>query len=40
MPTQAKQQQTQGLDGFEPYVEKKGEEYMSEPMRASLHQAS
>ena len=33
MSTQAKQQQTQGLSGFEPYVEKKGEEYMGEPMR-------
>ena len=33
MSTQAKQQQTQGLNGFEPYVEKKGEEYMGEPMR-------
>ena len=33
MSTQAKQQQTQGLGGFEPYVEKKGEEYMGEPMR-------
>jgi DnaK suppressor protein len=32
MSTQAKQQ-TQGLGGFEPYVEKKGEEYMGEPMR-------
>ena len=32
MPTQAKQQNTQ-LSGFEPYVEKKGEEYMGEPMR-------
>lgn len=33
MSTQAKQQQTQGLNGFEPYVETKGEEYMGEPMR-------
>ena len=33
MSTQATQQQTQGLGGFEPYVEKKGEEYMGEPMR-------
>ncbi len=33
MSTPAKQQQTQGLSGFEPYVEKKGEEYMGEPMR-------
>ena len=33
MSTQAKQQHTQGLGGFEPYVEKKGEEYMGEPMR-------
>ena len=32
MPTQAKQQNSQ-LSGFEPYVEKKGEEYMGEPMR-------
>ena len=32
MPTQTKQQNTQ-LSGFEPYVEKKGEEYMGEPMR-------
>ena len=32
MPTQAKQQNTQ-LSGFEPYVEKKGEENMGEPMR-------
>ncbi|WP_339498397.1 RNA polymerase-binding protein DksA [Pseudomonas canadensis] len=33
MSTPAKQQQTQGLSGFEPYVEKKGEEYMGESMR-------
>lgn len=33
MSTQAKQQQTQGLNGFGTYVEKKGEEYMGEPMR-------
>ena len=33
MPTEAKQQNTQTLSGFEPYVEKKGEEYMGEPMR-------
>ncbi|KAB0567600.1 RNA polymerase-binding protein DksA [Pseudomonas palleroniana] len=33
MSTQAKQQQSSGLSGFEPYVEKKGEEYMGEPMR-------
>ena len=33
MSTQAKQQQSPGLSGFEPYVEKKGEEYMGEPMR-------
>ena len=32
MPTQAKQQNSQ-LSGFEPYVETKGEEYMSERMR-------
>ncbi|MBI6911786.1 RNA polymerase-binding protein DksA [Pseudomonas palleroniana] len=33
MSTQAKQQQSSGLSGFEPYVETKGEEYMGEPMR-------
>ena len=33
MPTQAQQQNTQSLSGFEPYVETKGEEYMGEPMR-------
>ena len=33
MPTQAQQQNTQSLSGFEPYVEKPGEEYMGEPMR-------
>ena len=33
MPTEAKQQNTQTLSGFEPYVEMKGEEYMGEPMR-------
>ena len=33
MPTEAKQQNTQTLSGFEPYVEKKDEEYMGEPMR-------
>ena len=33
MPTQAKQQANQSISGFEPYVEKKGEEYMGEPMR-------
>ena len=33
MSTQAKQQQSPGFSGFEPYVEKKGEEYMGEPMR-------
>ena len=33
MPTEAKQQNTQTLSGFEPYVEKTGEEYMGEPMR-------
>ncbi|SDV05224.1 RNA polymerase-binding protein DksA [Pseudomonas mucidolens] len=38
MSTQAKQQQTQGLGGFEPYVEKKGEEYMGEPMRTHFTQ--
>ena len=32
MPTQTKQQNSQ-LSGFEPYVEKKGEEDMGEPMR-------
>ncbi|WP_073523483.1 RNA polymerase-binding protein DksA [Pseudomonas fluorescens] len=32
MSTQAKQQQ-QSLSGFTPYVEAKGEEYMSKPMR-------
>ncbi|WP_130909396.1 RNA polymerase-binding protein DksA [Pseudomonas mucidolens] len=38
MSTQAKQQQTQGLGDFEPYVEKKGEEYMGEPMRTHFTQ--
>ena len=34
MPTQAKQQSTEPkIGGFEPYEEKKGEEYMGEPMR-------
>ncbi|MGZ0716151.1 RNA polymerase-binding protein DksA [Pseudomonas poae] len=33
MSTQAKQQQSSALSGFTPYVETKGEEYMSEPMR-------
>ena len=33
MSTQAKQQLSPGLSGFTPYVETKGEEYMSEPMR-------
>ena len=33
MSTQAKQQQSPGLSGFEPYVTKEGEEYMGEPMR-------
>ena len=33
MPTQAQQQNTQSLSGFEPYVEKPGEEYMGAPMR-------
>ena len=32
MPTQAKQQ-NQSISGFEPYVQKAGEEYMGEPMR-------
>ena len=35
MPTKEKAQSTsQLMRGFEPYQEKKGEEYMSEPMRA------
>ncbi|MGA4475385.1 RNA polymerase-binding protein DksA [Ectopseudomonas khazarica] len=35
MPTKEKAQSTsQLIRGFEPYQEKKGEEYMSEPMRA------
>ncbi|MBC3304482.1 transcriptional regulator, TraR/DksA family [Pseudomonas cedrina] len=33
MSTQAKQQQPSALSGFTPYVETKGEEYMSESMR-------
>ncbi|KRP71261.1 RNA polymerase-binding protein DksA [Pseudomonas paralactis] len=33
MSTQAKQQQSSALSGFTPYVETKGEEYMSESMR-------
>ena len=33
MSTQAKQEQSSGLSGFTPYVETKGEEYMSESMR-------
>lgn len=34
MATKAKQQNSQLIRGFEPYKEKKGEEYMSDPMRA------
>ena len=34
MPTQAKQQQSTTISGFEPYKEVKGEEYMGKPMRA------
>ena len=34
MPTKAKQNGNQLIRGFEPYKEKKGEEYMSNPMRA------
>ncbi|MGP6427909.1 RNA polymerase-binding protein DksA [Pseudomonas pharyngis] len=34
MPTQAKQQASQTLSGFEPYAPKEGEEYMGAPMRA------
>ncbi|MBJ3773658.1 hypothetical protein JEQ20_24660, partial [Klebsiella pneumoniae] len=35
MPTKEKAKSTsQLIRGFEPYQEKKGEEYMSEPMRA------
>ncbi|QOF82521.1 RNA polymerase-binding protein DksA [Pseudomonas sp. ADPe] len=34
MPTNAKQQSSQLIRGFEPYQETKGEEYMSERMRA------
>jgi len=34
MPTKAKPQNTQLSSGPAPYKEKKGEEYMSEPMRA------
>ena len=34
MPTKAKQNGNQLIRGFEPYKEKKGEEYMSDPMRA------
>ena len=33
MPTNEKQQSSQLVQGFEPYVESKGEEYMGEPMR-------
>ena len=33
MSTQAKQQANQTISGFEPYVQKAGEEYMGEPMR-------
>jgi DnaK suppressor protein len=34
MSTQAKQQATPSISGFEPYKEVKGEEYMGKPMRA------
>ena len=34
MPTKAKAKSSQLIRGFEPYQETKGEEYMSEPMRA------
>lgn len=34
MPTNEKQQSSQLVQGFEPYKETKGEEYMGEPMRA------
>ncbi|MDV3439774.1 RNA polymerase-binding protein DksA [Pseudomonas otitidis] len=34
MPTKAKQTSSQLIRGFEPYQETKGEEYMSDPMRA------
>ncbi|UTW09230.1 RNA polymerase-binding protein DksA [Pseudomonas sp. MBLB4123] len=34
MPTKAKAKSSQLIRGFEPYQESKGEEYMSEPMRA------
>lgn len=34
MPTKAKQQSSQLIRGFEPYKETKGEEYMSDRMRA------
>jgi DnaK suppressor protein len=34
MPTQEKQQSSQLVRDFEPYVISKGEEYMSDPMRA------
>lgn len=34
MPTKAKPKNTQLKSSFTPYKEKKGEEYMSEPMRA------
>ena len=34
MPTKAKQNGNQLIRGFEPYKENKGEEYMSDPMRA------
>ena len=34
MPTKAKQNGNQLIRGFEPYKEKKGEEYMSDSMRA------
>ncbi len=34
MPTKANAKSSQLIRGFEPYKESKGEEYMSEPMRA------
>ena len=34
MSTQAKQQATPSISGFEPYKEVAGEEYMGKPMRA------
>ncbi|WP_110947295.1 RNA polymerase-binding protein DksA [Pseudomonas bohemica] len=33
MPTEEKQNNTQTISGFEPYADKKGEEYMGKPMR-------